>query len=115
MARAYLPFAANGDYPDRPLRAEALAPACKRQSWSNCDEVLHKPVGWSQGFLKEQRHRFSPTAQSYGHAGMGGALGWCDPAANVALGYSMNKMDWRVRSPRALALCRTLYECEPLR
>ncbi len=74
-----------------------------------------KPLGWSQGFLKEQRHLFSPNPESFGHAGMGGSLGWADPVANVALGYVMNKMDWRVRSPRILRLCRTLYECDALR
>jgi hypothetical protein len=30
-------------------------------------------------------------------------------------GYVMNDLDWRVRSPRALALCSALYECEPVR
>jgi CubicO group peptidase (beta-lactamase class C family) len=85
-----------------------------RQSWSSRDAVLNKPLGWSQGFLKEQRHLFSPNPESFGHAGMGGSLGWCDPIEGIALGYVMNKMDWRVRSPRILQLCRSLYDCEPL-
>jgi len=38
-----------------------------------------------------------------------------DPVHQIALGYVMNRMDWRVRSPRAPALCRALYDCEPLR
>jgi hypothetical protein len=46
---------------------------------------------------------------------MGGALGWCDPVREIALGYVMNRMDWRVRSPRAVALCHALYACEPVR
>ncbi len=115
LSRAYLPFASRGAHDGhRYLRPETLAPIYERQSWSWEDRVLQKPIGWSQGFLKEQRHLFSPTPASFGHAGMGGALGWCDPVHEVAFGYVMNRMDWRVRSPRAVALCRALYECEPL-
>lgn len=116
VARAYLPFAGGGRYEDQALFApETLAPLHVRQSWSTCDETLKKPLGWSQGFLKEERHQFCPNTESFGHAGMGGALGWCDPIAGVTIGYVVNRMDARVRSPRCLALCRALYESPPLR
>lgn len=116
IARAYRPFANGGEVDGRRyFSAASIEPLTRRQAWSWEDAVLNKPVGWSQGFLKEERHMFCPNATSFGHAGMGGALGWCDPTAGVAFGYVMNEMDWRVRSPRALALCHALYECEPLR
>ena len=54
---------------------------------------------------------FSPNPESFGHSGIGGTLGWCDPKAQLAIGYVMNRSDWRVRSPRALALCKALYQC----
>jgi CubicO group peptidase (beta-lactamase class C family) len=115
IARAYLPFAAAGRFEGRQLlRAETIEPVYPRQSWSHADRTLNKPLGWSQGFLKEQRHLFCPNPESFGHAGMGGSLGWCDPVEDLALGYVMNRMDWRVRSPRCLALCRAVYDCEPL-
>ena len=44
-----------------------------------------------------------------------GALGWCDPVKELTFGYAMNNLDWRVRSPRAVALFRALYQCEPVR
>ncbi|MBX3273655.1 MAG: beta-lactamase family protein [Sandaracinaceae bacterium] len=116
VARAYLPFAGNGAFGGRRyLRPETLAPVHRRQGWSERDLVLEKPLGWSQGFLKEERHVFSPTPESFGHAGMGGALGWCDPVEEIAFGYAMNRMDWRVRSLRATNLCHALYECDPIR
>lgn len=116
LARAYLPFAQGGEHAGRRfLRAETIAPAYRRTGWSERDLVLQKPLGWTNGFLKEERHVFSPTVESFGHAGMGGALGWCDPVQRLTIGYAMNRMDFRVRSPRALALCHALYECEPLR
>ncbi|MEM6955596.1 MAG: serine hydrolase domain-containing protein [Myxococcota bacterium] len=113
LARAYIPFANGGEaFGRRFFSAASLAPLERRQSWSFRDGVLQKPVGWSQGFLKEERHLFSPNPGSFGHAGMGGSLGWADPATGLAFGYVMNRMDWRVRSVRCLALCRALYECE---
>lgn len=116
LARAYLPFAHGGVHAGRRyLRPETLAPVYQRQGWSERDLVLHKPLGWSQGFLKEETRLFSPRPESFGHSGLGGALGWCDPVNQIAFGYVMNHLDWRVRSPRAVALCHALYDCEPLR
>ncbi len=115
VARAYLPFASGGAFEGRRfLKASTLEPVYRRQGWSARDAVLQKPLGWSQGFLKEETRLFSPNEASFGHAGLGGALGWCDPVAEVTIGYAMNRLDPHVRSPRALALCRALYSCEPL-
>lgn len=116
VARAYLPFASGGAHDGRRyFSQDSLSPLYRRQGWSERDAVLEKPLGWSQGFLKEERHMFSPTPESFGHAGMGGALGWCDPVEGLSFGYAMNRMDWRVRSLRCLALCHALYECDPVR
>jgi CubicO group peptidase (beta-lactamase class C family) len=116
LARAYLPFASGGSFEGRTyLRSSTLSPVYERQGWSERDLVLHKPIGWSQGFLKEETQLFSPNRESFGHSGLGGALGWCDPVNEIAFGYVMNHLDWRVRSPRALALCHALYSCAPVR
>jgi CubicO group peptidase (beta-lactamase class C family) len=115
LARAYLPFAGGGEYGGHTfVREQSLSPIYARQSWSGRDLVVQKPLGWSQGFLKEEAGVFGPTREAFGHAGMGGTLGWCDPVHGIALGYVMNRMDWRIRSLRALSLCRSLYSCEPV-
>ena len=82
-----------------------------RQSWSEQDLVLGKALGWSQGFLKEESGIFSPNPESFGHSGIGGPLGWCDPKEQLAIGYTLNRSDWRIRSPRTLALCTAVYQC----
>jgi len=116
LARAYTPFASDGSAFGRSyVRPDTVARMQPRQGWSDCDLVLQKPIGWSHGFVKEETTMFSPNPEAFGHPGMGGALGWCDPAAGVAIGYVMNRMDWRIRSPRAIALCHALYACEPIR
>jgi len=115
IARAYLPFASRGAFEGRHyLRPESLVPTYRRVGWSDRDLVLQKPLGWSGGFVKEERHIFCPNPESFGHPGMGGALGWADPVEELTIGYIMNRMDWRVRSARILELCRTLYDCEAL-
>ena len=54
---------------------------------------------------------FSPASETFGHPGMGGALGFADPTRELAFGYVLNRMDYRLRSPRSLALCHALYRC----
>ena len=88
---------------------DALRPIRHRQTWSGRDRVLQKPVGWSQGFLKEERKLYSPNPASFGHSGAGGSVGWADPDAELGIGYVMNRMDWRIRSPRCLHLCHAVY------
>ena len=49
---------------------------------------------------------------SFGHAGMGGSLGFADPDAGLGFGYAMNQM-WtstvRPDDPRANRLARAVY------
>lgn len=115
LARAYVPFASGGTAFGRTyVRPETLLPIHAREGWSDRDLVLQKPIGWSRGFVKEQTTMFSPNPESFGHPGMGGALGWCDPVAGLSIGYVMNRMDWRVPSPRAVALCHAIYASAPI-
>lgn len=115
VARAYLPFATNGTFAGRQYLGKNIVTSIyRRDGWSDRDRVLQKPLGWTNGFLKEERHIFCPNPESFGHAGMGGSLGWCDPTEELTLGYALNKMDWRVRSLRALELCHALYDCEAM-
>jgi len=115
IARAYLPFAEGGTVAGHTyVRPETLAHLAARQTWSERDAVLQKPLGWSCGFLKEERHIFSPNPESFGHSGIGGALGWCDPVERLTIGYALNRMDWRVRSPRVKKLCRAVYESDAI-
>lgn len=116
IARAYQPFACEGAFEGvQLLRPETVAALHGRQGWSERDRVLQKPIGWSGGFVKENAAVFCPNLSSFGHPGMGGALGWADPATGVSVGYVPNRMDWRVRSRRALELMHALYACEPVR
>lgn len=85
-----------------------LAPVRTAQTWA-WDRVLCKPMGFSQGWVKDELHLYSPSPDAFGHPGAGGALGFADPANGIAFGYVMNRMDFRLRSPRSLALARAVY------
>ena len=110
LARCYTPLALGGTWGERALcRPETIEPITRRQTWSERDLVLQKPIGWSQGFSKDELHLVSPRDEAFGHTGMGGAVGMADPSTGLAVGYVMNRMDWRIRSPRCIALCRAIY------
>jgi CubicO group peptidase (beta-lactamase class C family) len=47
---------------------------------------------------------------AFGHAGMGGSLGFSDPAARLAFGYTMNKQGIGLGvNPRGQALVDAVY------
>ncbi len=111
LSKVYAALAMGGALDGvRLVSQDTLTPIYKRQSWE-FDRVIRKPMGWSQGFVKEETHLFSPNPEAFGHPGAGGALGFADPVAQVSIGYVPNAMAPFVRSPRALALCRALYKC----
>ncbi|MFT7579823.1 MAG: CubicO group peptidase (beta-lactamase class C family) [Myxococcota bacterium] len=93
------------------VRPETLAPVFERQSWAEPDRVVLKPMGFAQGFVKEETRMFSPNTEAFGHPGAGGSLGWADPVEGLAIGYVMNQMDFRIRSARSLALTKAIYGC----
>ena len=112
LAEVYAALAHGGAHRDVSLcSAESIDSLRTRQSWSERDRVMQKPLGFSQGFLKDELHVFAPSGEAFGHPGMGGTLGLADPSRRLAFGYVMNQMDMRVRSPRCLALCHALYGC----
>lgn len=110
LARVYAVLASGGALDGFTLcDPDAITSLCERQSWQDPDLVLRKAMGWSQGFLKEEGGLFSPNPEAFGHPGAGGALGFCDPSRQLAWAYVMNRMDFRLRSPRAVALSQSLY------
>ena len=112
LAKVYTPLANQGTMANgyQLFQPGTLEPIYKRQGWlGKPDAVLGKPVGWAQGFLKEEAGLFSPEESGFGHSGLGGVLGWADPDRHLSFGYVTNSPDWRVRSPRCLRLCKSVY------
>ena len=95
---------------DGPFSAATIQACMARGSWSQRDPVLGKPIGFTLGFVKERPGVFGPNRQAFGHPGAGGCVGWADPKAQVAIGYTMNRMSHRIRSPRSKDLAKAVYE-----
>jgi CubicO group peptidase (beta-lactamase class C family) len=90
------------------------------QSASACDAVLLVGLRFSLGFMKSSDNRRSLhvggrdslilSESAFGHAGMGGSLGFADPAAGLAFGYVMNKQGRGVLlNERGQALVDAVY------
>lgn len=53
-----------------------------------------------------------PNMRSFGHHGLGGSIGFCDPDAHIGFAYACNKMHAvGTNGPRAARLIDALYSC----
>jgi CubicO group peptidase (beta-lactamase class C family) len=117
LAGLYAPLALGG----APLvDAETLAAMGAVSSASAVDAVLLVGMRFSLGFMKSSdNRRGEPGARdslllsqsAFGHAGMGGSLGFADPAARLSFGYTMNKQGRGVLlNERGQALVDAVYQ-----
>jgi CubicO group peptidase (beta-lactamase class C family) len=101
LAGMYRPLALGGAVDGVRLVDEAaLAEASRVASATSVDATLAVPTRWGLGFMKSMDNRTLPggiedsvllSEEAFGHAGMGGSLGFADPMARLSFGYSMNK------------------------
>lgn len=93
------------------VSAEALAEATKVRI-ENVDLVLGLPARWAAGFLRNSDGLYGPNAEAFGHSGWGGSFAFADPAAGLAMSYTMNRMGTQLRDdPRDVALIAAAYRC----
>lgn len=100
LAGMYNPLALGGATdsvklvgPDSIARMSAVASA------SELDACLFLPTRFSLGFMKSIVNRESADVEdvavmsdaAFGHAGMGGSLGFADPSVRLSFGYAMNQ------------------------
>jgi CubicO group peptidase (beta-lactamase class C family) len=101
LAGLYAPLAVGGEQNGRRLvDADGLARMTAVSSATAIDAVLLTGLRFSLGFMKSSdNRRAAPGARdslilseaAFGHAGMGGSLGFADPAARMSFGYAMTK------------------------
>ena len=95
----------------RLLSPEAIDRAREEQVYGP-DKVIQLPTRIAQGFmLAPPEEPCGPNDRAFNHAGAGGSLGFCDPDADLAVGYTMNNMHmgaWLI-DPRARALVDAVY------
>ena len=107
IARLYQALLEPGHLLSPALLAEATSP----QSVGYCP-VLGEEATFGLGFQPSTPRRpFGPNPAAFGHFGTGGAVGFADPEAGVALGYAMNHVIPRWQSTRNRSVIQALYHC----
>lgn len=101
LAGLYAPLALGGERDGRRLvDADTLRTMAAVGAASAVDAVLLVGVRFALGFMKASDNRRAAAGaqdslilseSAFGHAGMGGSLGFADPAARMSFGYTMNK------------------------
>ena len=94
LARLYGALARGGELDGvRVLSPAAIDRAIEEQA-IGVDAILLIPMRWGLGFgLTHPARPLGPNPRAFGHAGMGGSIGWADPDAKVGFGYVMNRLD----------------------
>ena len=84
----------------RILRPDTLAAATAEQA-VGVDRVLRVPVRIATGFGLPTPDTFLYSPTAFGFPGLGGSLGFADPATGLAFGYVMNHSSkgFRTRGP----------------
>jgi CubicO group peptidase (beta-lactamase class C family) len=111
VARLYSALAAGGTIDGiEVVDSGALAVATQEQAYGD-DLVLRRPSRFGLGFqLTHPERELGRGPASFGHYGAGGAVGFCDPDAGLAVGYVTNQMGPRWRNPRNRALIDACYD-----
>src|SRR5439155_22367730 len=101
LAGMYAPLALGGAAGSvRLVDGRMLSRMGAVSSASAVDAVLLVGLRFSLGFMKSSDNRRGPpgardslllSEEAFGHAGMGGSLGFADPGARMSFGYTMNK------------------------
>lgn len=115
LARFWQVLAHGGSLDGVHLLDSELVGLMAQEHSQGMDRTLLAPTRFGLGVMLEQDYEgggFGMGPQAWGHPGAGGALGFCDPQAQVGFGYVTNTMGpYVLMDPRALALSREVYRC----
>jgi CubicO group peptidase (beta-lactamase class C family) len=122
LAGMYRPLALDGTAGGLSLiGVEQIAIMGAVSSATSVDAVVLVPTRWSLGFNKTMDNRHLPLAdregillseEAFGHAGMGGSVGFADPRARLSFGYTMNRQGSGLGvNERGQSLIDAAYRC----
>jgi CubicO group peptidase (beta-lactamase class C family) len=111
LARLYTVLALGGAVDGLRLLSEPAVELAGHEQVHTKDVVIGMPVRRTLGYMLPEGGPADPRPlTAFGHPGMGGSLGFADPARRLAMGYVMNHM---IFGPdlRAAELSRSVYAC----
>ena len=113
LAGMYAPLANGGGVLVSPDRVHRMGRVCAA---TQNDAVLCQPMRFAMGFMASTDNRATGGdslilgESAFGHVGMGGSVGFADPAHGMSMGYTMNRMGAGILvGPRGQSLIDAAY------
>jgi CubicO group peptidase (beta-lactamase class C family) len=94
LARLYACLGNGGELDGvRLMSAETVRRASERQTY-RADRVIMIPIGWALGYMTGGSEGWpqGTRVSAFGHAGLGGSIGYCDPEVGLAFGFVPNQL-----------------------
>ena len=114
VARIYGALGCGGALDGVQLLSKAGIEAMIVEQHNQTEQFQDRPYHQALGILLNTPEAvfMGPNMRSFGHHGLGGSLGFCDPDAGIGFSYCCNKMHAvGTNGPRAKRLIDALYAC----
>ncbi len=93
IARLFGGLANGGVIDGKRLLSEELIADATREHWDDLDRMTNRPFRFSCGFMLScPPFPFGGHQANFGHTGIGGAIGFGDPARKIGFSYCGNRM-----------------------
>jgi CubicO group peptidase (beta-lactamase class C family) len=94
LARMYACLANYGELDGVRLMSESTVRIMSERQTYRPDRILVMPIGWALGYMTGGTEGWpqGPRVSAFGHAGLGGSIGFCDPEIGMAFGFTTNAM-----------------------
>lgn len=115
VARIYGALGAGGSLDGVTLMSREQIEAMITEQHNQVEALQDRPYHQALGVLLNTPEAvyMGPNPRSFGHHGIGGSIGFCDPDAGVGFSYACNKMHAvGTNGPRAARLVDAFYGCE---
>jgi CubicO group peptidase (beta-lactamase class C family) len=115
VARIYGALGAGGTLDGVTLMRKETIEAMITEQHNQIEALQERPYHQALGVLLNTPEAvyMGPNMRSFGHHGIGGSIGFCDPDAGVGFSYACNKMHAvGTNGPRAARLIDAFYSCE---
>ena len=115
VARIYGTLGAGGTLDGVSLMRRDTLEAMITEQHHQIEALQDRPYHQALGVLLNTPEAvyMGPNPRSFGHHGIGGSIGFCDPDAGVGFSYACNKMHAvGTNGPRAARLIDAFYACE---
>lgn len=94
LAKLYACLASGGELDDARIMSEERVKIMSERQTFKPDRIISVSVGFALGFMcgGDGAWPQGPRVTSFGHAGLGGSIGFCDPEIDMAFGFTLNAM-----------------------